>query len=202
MSAGIHYLLFKVPGPDMFMFMIHPLYLIFPLFRNTYGFLSQCLYFVYAATVLCTDSHYEEDDEGFEDYGEYADSGEDDDWDRSACVMEMDRLTRIINTKFESPPFIERLRTDIAKSINEPGVVKNEVRMGQAHYKIVLAETESSLAEILREAPETPKAREVFIFVVDEMTRMQFISPEDAAAMKNSVIPVSGAEPDAPKTES
>jgi hypothetical protein len=187
MSAGIHYLLFRIPGPDMFMFMVHPLYLIFPIFRNIPGFLSQCLYLVYAATVLCADSHFEDEDEDFDDYDEYADSGGEDDWDRSACVMEMDRLTRILNTKFETPPFIERLRTDIARSINEPGMVKNEVRMGQAHYKIILTETKNSLMEILRENPAAPKARDAFVFVVDEMARMQYISPEDAAAMKKAI---------------
>ncbi|MDR3166182.1 MAG: hypothetical protein LBU13_11485 [Synergistaceae bacterium] len=193
MSAGIHYLLFKVPGPDMFMFMVHPLYLIFPLFRSIPGLLSQCLYFVYAATVLSADSRYrhKEEDKEFEDYGceqdEYDDSDEEDDWDRSACVMEMDRLTRIINTKFETQPFIERLRADIAKSISNPRVMKDEVGMGQAHYKIILTETKNSLMRILKDDPETPKVREALAFVVDEMARMQFISPEDASAMKNSV---------------
>jgi hypothetical protein len=202
MSAGIHYLLFRVPGPDMFMFMVHPLYLIYPVFRNIPGFLSQCLYLVYAATVLCADSHLEEDeDDEFDDYGEYADSDGEDDWDRSACVMEMDRLTRILNTKFEAPPFIERLRADIAKSINEPGMVRDEMKMGQTHYNIILTETKNSLMDILRENSETPKAREAFVFVVDEMARMQFISPEDASAIKNSVKRASGTEPDTPKTE-
>ncbi|MDR0653500.1 MAG: hypothetical protein LBG12_09385 [Synergistaceae bacterium] len=201
MSAGIHYLMFRVPGPDMFMFMVHPLYLIFPIFRNIPGFLSQCLYLVYVATVLCADSHFEEDDEEFDDYGEYADSDREDDWDRSACVMEMDRLTRILNTKFETPSFIERLRADIASGIDEPGMVKDEVKRGQTHYSIILTETKNSLMEILGENPETPKAREVFAFVVDEMARMQFISSEDASILKNSVRQASGTEPDTPKTE-
>ncbi|MDR1581279.1 MAG: hypothetical protein LBS35_13065 [Synergistaceae bacterium] len=200
MSAGIHYLLFRVPGPDMFMFMVHPLYLIFPIFRNVPGFLSQCLYLVYAATVLCADSRLEDEDEEFDDYGEYVDSDGEDDWDRSACVMEMDRLTRILNTKFEAPPFIDRLRGDIAKSINEPGMVKDETRMGQTHYHIILTETKNSLMEILSEDPETPKAREAFAFVVNEMARMQFISPEDATAMKNFQMSSSGSssKPDVP----
>jgi hypothetical protein len=195
MSAGIHYLLFRVPGPDIFMFMVHPLYLIYPLFRNVPGFLSQCLYLVYAATVLCADSAFDdEEDEKFDDYDEYDDSDEEDDWDRSACVMEMDRLTRIINTKFETPLFTERLRADIAKNINEPGMVRNGMKMGQTHYNIILAETKNSLTDILRENPETPKAREAFVFVVDEMARMQFISPKDASAMKNSANCVPGIE--------
>jgi hypothetical protein len=204
MSAGIHYLLFRVPGPDMFMFMVHPLYLIFPIFRSVPGFLSQCLYLVYAATVLCADSHFEDEDEDFENSGENADSGEgEDDWDRSACVMEMDRLTRILNTKFEAPPFIERLRTDIARSINEPDMVRDEMKMGQTHYNIILTDTKNSLMEVLSEDPETPKAWEAFAFVVDEMARMQFISPEDASAIKNSArrAPDAEQEQDTPQTE-
>jgi hypothetical protein len=192
MSAGIHYLLFRVPGPDMFMFMVHPLYLIYPIFRNVPGFLSQCLYLVYAATVLCTDSHFENEDDEFDDYGENDGSDRDDDWDRSACVMEMDRLTRILNTKFETPPFIERLRTDIARSINEPDMVRDEMKMGQTHYNIILTKTKNSLMDILRENPDTLKAHDAFVFVVDEMARMQFISPEDASALKNSVKRASG----------
>jgi hypothetical protein len=192
MSAVINYLLFRVPGPDMFMFMVHPLYLIFPIFRNVPGFLSQCLYLAYAATVLCAGSNF--DDES-DDYGEYADSDGENDWDRSACVMEMDRLTRILNTKFETPPFIGRLRADIAKSVNEPGVVRNEISTGQTHYCIILAETKNSLMKILDDDPETPKARAALAFVADEMERMRFISSEDASAMKDPAGRASEAEP-------
>jgi hypothetical protein len=188
MSAGIHYLLFRVPGPDIFMFMVHPLYLIYPVFQSETGLLSQCLYLVYAATVLCTESapEYEEyDDE------DLAGGVGDDDWDKSACLMEMDRLTRILNAKFDTPSFIERLRGDISSYVNRPSLVKNEVRLGLPHYKIVLTATKNSLRAMLDEDPKTPKASDAFTFIVDEMLRMDYISADDARAMK----PASDAKP-------
>jgi hypothetical protein len=78
-------------------------------------------------------------------------------------------------------------------------MVRDEMKMGQTHYNIILTETKNSLMKILSEDLETPKAREVFTFVMDEMVRMQFISPEDATAMKNIAKRSSGAEPDTHK---
>jgi hypothetical protein len=182
MSAGIHYLLFKVPGPDIFMFMVHPLYLIFPIFKSVPGFASQCLYLVYTATVLCTESQIsEEDEDGGEEF--YETDGTDD-WDKSACLMEMDRLSRILNAKFDNPAFVERIRSDVASFINRPGKVKGEVRLGLPHYKIVLSETKNSLRRVLEEDPKTPKAPDAFVFIIDEMAKMDYISHEDAATMK------------------
>jgi hypothetical protein len=186
MSAGIHYLLFKSPGPDMCMFMVHPLYLIYPIFQSVPGFLSQCVYLLYAATVLCTESipeRREDDERGGGD--ETRDDG--DDWDKSACLMEMDRLTRIIGAKFDAPSFMDRLRSDAASYINRPGQAANDVRLGWPHYRIVLTEIKNSLRAILSEAPGAPKAAEVFAFVAGEMERMEYITREDADKLKASV---------------
>ncbi|MCL2010915.1 MAG: hypothetical protein FWG71_10300 [Synergistaceae bacterium] len=195
LSAGIHYLLFKVPGPDIGMFMVHPLYIIYPIFRSIPGFASQCLYLAYIGTVLCTDSAVaaegEDEEEGY-DYGDdgeqaYAGAGEDDDWDRSACLMEMDRFSRILNAKFDNPMFVERLREDVASHVNTPGRVKEEVGEGSSHYRIILSETKDSLLSILAEKPNTFRGRDVLAFIVDEMARMEYISEADAAAMKTSL---------------
>jgi hypothetical protein len=186
MSGGIHYLLFKVPGPDIFMFMIHPLYLIYPLFKSVPGLASQCLYLVYAATVLCTESQAEEEEIGDDD-GEYYESDGADDWDKSACLMEMDRLSRILNTKFDNPSFMDKMRSDVASYINRPGQIRGEVKIGLAHYKIILSETKNSLRRILDEDPKTPKAPEAFTFIIDEMVKMDYISTEDANTLKRSV---------------
>jgi hypothetical protein len=182
MSAGIHYLMFRAPGPDIFMFMVHPLYLIYPLFDSLPGFASQCVYLVYTASVLCTESRDEDDEFGGED--EEFDAGGDDDWDKSACLMEMDRLTRILNTKFDSPTFIERVRANVSEYINRPSQIRGDMSLGLPHYKIVLTETKNSLLGILAVDSKTPKASEAFEFVIDEMVRMEYISAEDGAAMK------------------
>jgi hypothetical protein len=189
MSAGIYFLLFKPQEPDIFMFAIHPLYLIFPLFRSVPGFLSQCLYLVYIGSVLTAApkvpevaSHAEDADAETLD----SVSEPDDDWDKSACLMEMDRLTRILNTKFDSPVFVESLRTDVAEYINRPSQIRGEVKLGLSHYKIVLTETKNSLRRMLEENPGTAKGGEAFCFVVDEMERMEYISEEDAKTLKSS----------------
>ena len=191
MSAGIHYLLFKVPGPDICMFMVHPLYLVYPVFRSIPGFVSQCLYLAFIGTVLCTESAVAaERAEGY-DYGgddeAINNEGGEDDWDRSACLMEMDRFSRILNAKFSSPTFVERLREDVASYINTPGQVKDEVSGGSSHYKIVLSATKESLRSILDENPKTLRGRDVFSFIVDEMARMEYISEENAVRMKLSM---------------
>jgi hypothetical protein len=188
MSAGIHYLLFRIPGPDIFMFMVHPLYLIYPIFNSLPGFASQCVYLVYTASVLCTESIDDEYDEfGDEDGDAFSDSGDDDDWDKSACLMEMDRLTRILNTKFDTPVFIERVREDVSSYINTPAQIRNEMKLGLTHYKIVLTETKNSLLSIMDADPKTPKASDAFEFVIDEMIRMEYISAEDGNTMKEAL---------------
>ncbi|MDR1508362.1 MAG: hypothetical protein LBS53_01835 [Synergistaceae bacterium] len=183
MSAGIHYLMFRIPGPDIFMFMIHPLYLIYPFFDSLPGFTSQCVYLIYTASVLCTESI--DEDEKFDDRDDEFDApSDDDDWDKSACLMEMDRLTRILNTKFDTPAFIERVRADVSEYINSPAQIRNEMKLGLPHYKIILTETKNSLFAILDADPKTPKASDAFAFVIDEMVRMEYISAEDANIMK------------------
>jgi hypothetical protein len=185
MSAGIHYLLFKVPGPDIFMFMVHPLYIIYPIFRSVPGFAAQILYLVYTASVLCTDSMTEEEYTDDGDEGPYESDGVDD-WDKSACLMEMDRLSRILNTKFGNPSFMDRIRSDAASYINRPGQIRNEVKLGQPHYKIILSETKNSLRRIIEEDPKAPNVPEAFAFIVDEMAKMEYISRGDADTMKSS----------------
>ena len=191
MSAGIHYLLFKVPGPDICMFMVHPLYLIYPIFKSIPGFLSQCLYLAFIATVLCTDSAARtEDGEDFElgpDGEEFSAGDGEDDWNRSACLMEMDRLSRIINSKFSNPTFADRVREEVAAYINTPGLVNNQVNRGSNHYRIVLTATLESMHGILSENSRTLRAREAFTFIVDEMARMEFISEEAAVRTKLSM---------------
>ncbi|MCL2683624.1 MAG: hypothetical protein FWE55_00120 [Synergistaceae bacterium] len=191
MSTGIHYMLFKVPGPDICMFMVHPLYLIYPIFRNVPGFLSQCLYLLYTATVLCAESAIdfedeEEREEFDDDEGPFEEEGGDD-WDKSACLMEMDRFSRILNAKFDNPLFIERVREDIASYINMPGRIRDEINSGSSHYKIVLAESQNSLRSILARDPKTPQVLDVFAFIADEMARMEYITANDAMRMKTSV---------------
>jgi hypothetical protein len=199
MSAGIHYLLFQVPGPDIFMFMVHPLYLVYPLFKNVPGFASQCLYLVYIATVLCTETYFEK--ETGDEEGEFIASDLDDDWDKSACLMEMDRFTRILNTKFDAPSFMDRVRIDVAEYINQPGQVKNEVKRGAPHYKIVLTETKNSLYRLLDEDSKTPKLAESFNFIIDEMAKMDYISPEASVTMKRPLNVTHGKREEEKRTE-
>ena len=192
MSAAINYMLYRVPGPDIGMFMVHPLYLIYPIFQSVPGFASQCLYLAYTATVLCTASSIRE--EGDEDYDDYYYDDDDehlfeegeDDWDKSACTMELDRLSRKLNMKFDNPPFVFRLREEISSYINAPGRVGEDVGSGLPHYSIVLSKTAECLRSILAEDEKTPHAPEALTYIVDEMARMEFISEGEAAEIKIS----------------
>jgi len=190
MGAGIYFLMNKTPGADIFMFMVHPLYLIYPLFKSVPGLLSQCLYLVYVASILITPDAAAAMDGDYED-GEYEEDYPDaeDDWDKSACLMEMDRLTRIINSKFDTPSFIDSVRTDIAEYINRRAQIRNDVKLGMAHYKIVLTETKNSLRRILEADPKTARGAEAYGFVIDEMERMEYASPEDARTMRSMFLP-------------
>ncbi|MDR3280532.1 MAG: hypothetical protein LBT23_08465 [Synergistaceae bacterium] len=194
MSAGIYFLLLKTPGPDIFMFMVHPLYLIFPIFKSVPGFLSQCVYLAYIASILITPSsraagREEEglDDDEYYDDPDYPDA--DDDWDKSACLMEMDRLTRILNSKFDTPSFIDTVRTDVAEYINRRAQIRNDVKLGMAHYKIVLTETKNSMRRVLDADPKSSRAAEAYGFIIDEMERMEYVTPEDSRTMKALFLP-------------
>ncbi|MDR1472864.1 MAG: hypothetical protein LBS75_10125 [Synergistaceae bacterium] len=185
-NGGIYYILLKRPGPDFFMFLIHPLYLFFPLFKSVPGFLSQCLYLVFIASVLSAPNMPQAEDAPGDDYWDDG-MDPDDDWDRSACVMEMDRLTRILNSRFEAPELISEVGADIAEYINRPSQARGDVKLGIAHYKIVLTEAKNSLQRIASENRCGPVSEEAFIFVVNEMERMSYMSAEDAAALRASI---------------
>ena len=193
LSVGIHYMLYSVPGPDICMFMVHPLYLLFPIFRSIPGFASQCIYLLFTASVLSTESalEYEGDEEGEYEYkfDEEQPGGSDDgdSWDKSACLMEMDRFSRIINSKFNNPSFLERIREDFGSFLNIPGRIKEEIDDGSPHYSIVLTQMSNSLRSILMENPRAAQARDVFAFVVEEMARMEFITEPEAITMKTSM---------------
>jgi hypothetical protein len=193
LNGGIYYILLKKPSPDFFMFMIHPLYLIFPLFRSAPGFLSQCVYLAFIVSVLSAPGMERDDAEsgGAYDYDgeDQPEDGTDDDWDRSACVMEMDRLTRILNSKFEEPQLIHEVRSDVAEYINRPSQALGDVKLGIAHYKIVLTEAKNSLQRIISENRNRPDSDNAFLFIVNELERMSYISDGDAAAMREFIQP-------------
>jgi hypothetical protein len=165
--------------------MVHPLYLFYPFMDNAPGFMSQCLYLAYISSVLTTESRIEEQTGDYDDEG-YVFSDVDDDWDKSACLMEMDRLSRILNAKFDTPPFVDTVRNDVAEYINRPSQIRGDVKLGLAHYKIILTETKNSLHRILEADPKKPHVWESFIFIIGEMERMDYITPEDAKTMKDS----------------
>ncbi|MDR1916870.1 MAG: hypothetical protein LBQ58_09885 [Synergistaceae bacterium] len=191
-NGVIYYVLLKKTGPDFFMFMIQPLYLIFPIFRSIPGFLSQCLYLVFIGSVLSAPiSRYEvEDEDGYEgEADEDVSNGAGDDWDKSACIMEMDRLIRILDSKFSEQCLIHEVRADIAEYINRPQRVSEDVKLGIPYYKIVLTEAKNSLRRIISENRNRPVSDSAFIFIVNELERMSYVSASDADSMRKFVQP-------------
>ncbi|MDR3331496.1 MAG: hypothetical protein LBT08_02600, partial [Synergistaceae bacterium] len=58
MSLGLHLYLHKTLGPDLFMYLVHPVYLAYPLLKNPSGIASQLLYLAYVYSVISTPGRY------------------------------------------------------------------------------------------------------------------------------------------------
>lgn len=184
MIGGLSYLFFHKPSPDFLMFLIHPLYLFLPfVFGSLPGFLSQLVYLGFTCSVLTTPGAYAEEFQTSREnvYAEKAPEAEEpeDDWDKSACIMELDRLMRIINTKFSYPPFLHMVRQDISGYINRPSQIKNDVKLKIPHYKIVLTEARNSMRDLLNNGKYDQAIHDTFVFIVKEMERMEYNTEEE-----------------------
>jgi hypothetical protein len=205
-TGGLFYTLDMKPSPDFFMFLIHPAYLLFPpAMKNLAGFLSQCLYIAFIASVLTVPNRFEEQHEDIPPVAERGsalfaalprrenaplrerageegeeESDEDSDWNRSACVMEMDRMSRILNSKFQHPALINNMRLDIADYIKQASRVNRDIRNGITHYQIVLRQAERSFRRTIEAEGAKPGAIECLTYIVDELARMEFSTKQEA----------------------
>ncbi len=198
MELALHYYLQTKPGPDFFMFLVHPLYLLYPpAMKSVPGFVAQIVYVVFICSVLTTKGRrrfvaWEENAANDAPHEEAApgESGEPDMQDEgvAACTMETDRLCRILDAKTAQPSLVHEVRGDIVDYIRIPFQIENDVNMGMAHYRIVLLEAAKSLRRIVDENPARPihsEACDAFEYVIGEMERMEYCTANDCVALRS-----------------
>ena len=193
-GLGLHLYRQSIPGPDFFMFMVHPLYLAYPLFESIPGFLSQCLYIAFIYSVISTPGRRRpHHDRGGRQPGVDAqintastpayDAYEEDE-DKRACVMETDRLCRILHANFGRPAFIHSVRNEIMDYISRPSRISRDVEIGIPHYRIVLSEARNIVRRSFEESGNSHGERDIILFITDEMERMGYVTDEDSKAMR------------------
>lgn len=195
-----------VPGPDFFIFLLHPLYLLWPpMLSNLPGLLSQVVYILFVMSVITVRARRVAEPEPAQQREEaapkesapqrggrawlrvHADEQEPEqsDDDARACAMELDRLCRIITTKFKQPSLVHDLRKDVSEYTANARQVADDVRSGMEHYRLVLLEAAKSMRRIIDEDPRRERAGDVFVYLVDEMERMGYCTASDSKALKN-----------------
>lgn len=194
-ELALHFWLGISPGPDLFIFLVHPLYLFLPTaIGSVPGTLSQVVYLLFIVSVLTTpgrrraDDDYEQEHDEVDDVGlAPIDEGSDDEEDARICEMEAERLCRIISVKFGQPHLASDVKRDIKIYIGTPGALRNALGQGMDHYRIVLLEAAKSLRMILDGNPTRPGAADAFEYMVDEMTRLEYCTEHDARTLKSWV---------------
>ncbi|MDR1482844.1 MAG: hypothetical protein LBI74_09475 [Synergistaceae bacterium] len=193
-GLGLHLYHKSIPGPDFFIFMVQPLYLVYPLFKSVPGLLSQCLYIAFIYSVISTPGkRVARQEAGGRQPGVEArrNAGvflptyneEDESEDRMACVMETDRFCRILHANFGQPALIHRIKNEILDHISTPSRVSRDVGIGIPHYRIVLTEARNSARKSLEESGNSYGERDIIIFITGEMERMEYITGEDSKTM-------------------
>lgn len=187
-TGGLHIRSLKMPGPDFFIFLIHPLYLaIPPMLQNLWGSASQVLYLLFVASVLTTPNRYYfipgDEEMADDDEAEFTDPN-DPEGDKATCLMELDRLTRLIEAKTSQPGLAEALHREVSAYLDAPEALAAEITTDTPYYRIVLTEACKDLRRMLDETPLRPGAKEAFAFITDEMERMEYVTADEAKVMR------------------
>jgi hypothetical protein len=168
------------PVADFLAFAAHPLYLLAPwVIGSVPGSLSQMLYLAYVYSVFTVPNKHVEAPAKIP----AVEIDQEDDWDKSVCTMEMERLTRLISARTEAPSLAHAIRGDISDYINRSSLIHGDIASGAPHYKVVLTQASVSLRRIIAEDPSRPGARDAFIFVANEMERMEYIADKEREEM-------------------
>jgi hypothetical protein len=162
--------------------MIHPLYLFAPpLMKSVTGTLSQLVYLSFIYSVLSIPNSYVEEAEPAVSAAEPRPLGglPGEDWNKSVCTMEMDRLIRLIDAKVQEPILTNTIRGDISDYINKSQLLNDDIQSGISHYNAILLQAAATVRRLLAENPAKPGAPEVFLFIADEMLKMEYITPTE-----------------------
>ncbi|MDR0647757.1 MAG: hypothetical protein LBF92_00265 [Synergistaceae bacterium] len=187
-------------GPDALTYMMDPLYLFAPgLMGSAAGTLSQCLYLVYVYSVLSTPDKLPEAVE--EKTADELEEESAEEWNKVACIMEMDRLTRLIDNKTQNPALVEGIRKDLSDYINKSPAVHEDLKGGMPHYKVILVQAAASLRRAIAENPQNAAAGAAFSFVAGEMEKMEYATPDERGAMDAwlSKVTAKAEQPDPPE---
>jgi hypothetical protein len=162
--------------PNALALLTHPLYLLAPpLLGSAAGTVSQCIYLLFTYSVLSAPNRIVERAETPASE-ELATAEADDEWNKSACIMEMDRLTRLIDAKIQNPALIDTVRKDVSDYINNSRAIHIDLKSGEPHYKVILVRTAASLRKLILENPQNTDAGEAILFVADEMEKMEYMT--------------------------
>jgi hypothetical protein len=187
-------------GPDAMVYMASPLYLFAPrLMGSATGTLSQCLYLAYVYSVL---SMPDKSPEAVPDrMAEGQEEESEKEWNKTACTMEMDRLTRLIDAKIQSPSLVEGIRKYLSDYINKSPAVHEDLKGGSPHYKAVLVQASAFLRRAVAENPQSTAAGTAFLFVADEMEKMEYVTPaeREAAGAWLASVAAENAQPSPPE---
>jgi hypothetical protein len=165
-------------GPDALAYMANPLFLFAPrLMGSAVGTLSQCLYIAYVYSVLSMPDRAPE--EITDQMAEEMEEESTEEWNKTACTMEMDRLTRLIDAKVQSPALVEDIRKGLSGYINRSHSVHEDLKDGTPHYKVILIQAAACLRRVIAENPQNTAAGTAFLFVADEMEKMEYVTPSE-----------------------
>lgn len=184
-------------GPDALTFMIQPLYLFTPrLVGSASGTFSQVLYLVYVYSVLSAPNKTPE--EAVVRTEEEIEEESKEEWNKTACTMEMDRLTRMIGAKVQNQALVETIRKDLSDYINKSPELRYDLENGSSHYKIILARAAASARRIIAQNPQNASAGEALLFVADEMGRMEYLTAFELETVRAWLAntAASGTQPD------
>jgi hypothetical protein len=104
-------------------------------------------------------------------------------WNKTACTMEMDRLTRLIDAKTQSPALVEDIRRELSDYINKSPAIHENLKGGSPHYKVILVQAAAYLRRAIAENPQNTAAATAFLFVADEMEKMEYVTSNEREAM-------------------
>jgi hypothetical protein len=171
-------------SPNALTLLMHPLYLLAPpLLDSVAGTVSQYIYILFTYSVLSAPNKIVERAETPVSE-ELATAEADGEWNKSACIMEMDRLTRLIDAKIQSPALIDAVRMDVSDYINNSPAIHIDLKSGEPHYKIILVRTAASLRKLILENPQNSDAGEAILFVVDEMEKMEYMTSAEREELR------------------
>lgn len=216
-ELGLYYFIGTHPTPDFFVFLCHPLYLVWPTaMANVWGLLSQIIYLLFTMSVLTTPgrtaSAAEDKEEIEEPEDDESSPSREDEKNRAVPVwheeeepqstddditegllMEGERLCRILRDHSLSNSAVHEVRMAIRTYSGDSRRVNADIVRGMDRYKMVLLESAKTLRAMIEKDIDRETSCEGFDFIIDEMERLSYCTKKDAAMLHDWVAKHRGA---------